>query len=58
MKEETLSTPEPRRDALDQMIGPRVQELERMIGEPPGPNQRAAWLTGETTAGRFDSSDW
>ena len=25
------STPEPERDALEQMIGPRIQELERMI---------------------------
>jgi hypothetical protein len=31
MQEEIASTPEPERDALEQMIGPRIQELERMI---------------------------
>jgi len=31
MQEEIASTPEPQRDALEQMIGPRIQELERMI---------------------------
>ncbi|MEJ2319161.1 MAG: hypothetical protein P8Y07_01160 [Gemmatimonadales bacterium] len=31
MQEEIASTPEPERDALEQMIGPRIQELEQMI---------------------------
>jgi hypothetical protein len=31
MQDEIASTPEPERDALEQMIVPRIQELERMI---------------------------
>lgn len=31
MQDEIASTPDPERDALEQMIGPRIEEFERMI---------------------------